>query len=79
MRIVLDKYSGDNLMKPKSHGSLICGRCKSTTYKLLTNPTGELNSKRQKELICEDCEYEISCTLDSMNDEPIKKYKDRRG
>ena len=59
--------------------NLICGRCNCTTYKLMPNPTGELNSEGQKELICEDCEYEISCTLDSMNDEPIEKYEDRRG
>ena len=51
----------------------ICNECQCVTYKILPHPSGEDAG------VCEDCEYAITCTLESNTDKPLKNYADRRG
>ena len=53
----------------------ICHECGCTTYKLRPHP----QDPECKAMICEDCEYTMMAYFDSLDDEPIKEYKDRRG
>jgi len=52
-----------------------CFECGCTTDSPLPHP----QDPEGKVMICEDCEYAITCRFDSLEDEPIKNYADRRG